>query len=527
MRVLASSNDVIPETSSVIISSAILPEVGPGKRAQHTRKPIGTAVYRWQMKYQEQQNELRDRLAGYSQRVRAAVAQGLTDLPKLSENLVAALLKELLGFRNIRNLNAAEKANFPGLDLADNEMHVGVQVTATSGLDKIKSTIATVLKHNLHERYPRVVVVVLSEKQSSYSQTALDTVCDGRLVFLANRDILDYRDLLRSAANVSPVSLQLALEAFRAYDSGVARTLDEGQFDPPTITETVSLNLVELYIPRTLYVADLLKPDDGVKGRVNRKSVRAQAETLGKKLPSGFEVNSGQLLTFTSLEGANPFEGLYDPGTITPLSPDEFAAVDEPNQRVLKSLLRLGLQQQVYAHGVRWMYEERLFCFVPEVEGTDVRDVVWKDKRQATRSVYVAMRGSEKYSWVTYRHFAFDVEFLWIDRLWYVLLRPDWYFSVGPPDYRKSPGAETLTSGLKRLENNQAIEQHFRFLCYWLRSIETGDLLASDPSAGRMSFGDGVTFDTHPCLDDSRWLPVKPDETESVEAATGLLLLSP
>jgi len=285
--------------------------------------------------------------------------------------------------------------------------------------------------------------------------------------------------------------------------------------------------LVELYLPKALYVADLIGTGEGAKRHANRKSVRARAETLGKKLPSGFEVHSSQLLTFTSLEGPNPYDGLYDQGTVTPLSPDEFAAVDEANQRVLKSLLRLALQQQVFTHKVQWMHEERLFCFMPLTGGTEVREVTWKDKKQASRTVYQPMKGSEKYAWVTYRHFAFDVEFLQIEQLWYALVRPDWYFSVGPSDFRKSPGAESLLSGLKKLENNQALEHHFRFLCYWLRSIETGDLLASESVAGRISFGDGVTFDTHPCLDDSRWLPTKLNNADTTDAGNGQLLFSP
>jgi hypothetical protein len=476
------------------------------------------------MNYQAQQNELRDRLAEFSRRIQAAVAQGLTDLPKLSENLVAALMKELLDFRSIRNLNAEEKTNFPGIDLADDERRIAVQVTATASLHKIKTTIATVLRHSLETQYPRVILFVLTEKQATYSQSALDTACAGRIEFLAGRDVLDYRDLLRAAATAHPVALQRALDAFRAYDTGVSDVIATCDFDPPVITEEALINLVELYLPKTLYVADLVNVTEVRRIRNQRKGLRGHASTLGRVLPSGYEVQTGQLLTFINLADSSPFNGLFDPGTLTPLSPAEFASVDDANNRVLKSLLRLTLQQQLYQQKVKWLHDERLFCFMPESEDALLREVRWKDQRQAKRTLYKPMPARNEYPWTTYRHFSFEVDFLELEGAWFALLRPDWYYSTGPSDFRKSPGAEVLSAGLKRLGNNQALHSHFRFLCHWLRSIETADLLACDASAGRLSFGEGVVLDGHRCLDDSRWTPLKTNDSPPDEHDNRLAL---
>jgi hypothetical protein len=140
------------------------------------------------MDYQNLQNQLRDRLSAFSRKVEAACAQGLTDLPKLSENLAAALLRELFGYRHLRNLNADGRRNFPALDLADDKLRIGVQVTATASLDKVKETLQIAIRHDLHKTYPRIVIFVLTQKQNSYSAASIGTVLADGFEFEAGRD---------------------------------------------------------------------------------------------------------------------------------------------------------------------------------------------------------------------------------------------------------------------------------------------------------------------------------------------------
>jgi hypothetical protein len=59
------------------------------------------------------QNLPRDRLSPFSAKVEAACAQNPTDLLNWSENLAAALLRELMGLRNLGNLNAGQRKNHP------------------------------------------------------------------------------------------------------------------------------------------------------------------------------------------------------------------------------------------------------------------------------------------------------------------------------------------------------------------------------------------------------------------------------
>lgn len=471
--------------------------------------------------YQSLQNDFRRRLAEFSRDVEAACAQGLTDLPKLSENLVAVFLMEFMEFRNLKNVNT-ERRNFPAIDLADDKLKVGVQVTATGSLEKIKSTLATAIRHGLHEKYSRIVVYVLTKKQDSYSDAAINEVTAGRISFDVRRDILDFQDLLAIAVNASPIAVRRALDALDAYQRGALEAFEEGEFDPPTVFEPVELNLIELYLPKTLYIADVIGSAPAGWQRNPRSHLRtlAQKDNRDRKLPSGYEVYEQQLVTFHNLEeGSNAFAGLYDRGTATPLSPDEFSGADMGRERLIKSLLRFTLQEQLYRHRVRWQHDAGVFFFLPESDGQLLREITWKDKKTASRTVVKYTPSKKDPSKGGYKHLAFAVDFLFVEGAWYMAIRPDWYFSTNP-DYRVSPISDALLKYIKREEANQSVEQHFRFLCRWLRVLDADDLFAfQHANEVHLSFGDPVTFTTHPCLDDARWLPSRKQAMPSLEDA--------
>ena len=92
------------------------------------------------------------------------------------------LLRETCGLQDLRNLNA-EKANFPGLDLADDTAGVAFQVTSERDLPKMLKTLKTSMAHGLHKRYRKIRVFVTSERQNRYKQSSIDAVTAGELAF--------------------------------------------------------------------------------------------------------------------------------------------------------------------------------------------------------------------------------------------------------------------------------------------------------------------------------------------------------
>ena len=159
-------------------------------------------------------------------------AMGLYDINKICENVLCGVFREIYGFKYLRNLNSEEKKNFPGIDLADDEVKVAIQVTSEKTLDKIKDSLTTIIKHNLHKKYDRVIFYILTVKQRSYSQVSVDKVTNGEIEFNISRDILDKTDLASMAAKAEPQNLQRAVKILVAYMQGSADGLAEKEFVP-------------------------------------------------------------------------------------------------------------------------------------------------------------------------------------------------------------------------------------------------------------------------------------------------------
>lgn len=133
-----------------------------------------------------------------------------------------------------------------------------MQVTATADIGKVKYTLEQFLSRDLHQRYDRLIVYVLTAKQGSYSQAAVDSVCKSKHKFSAGNDVWDYKELCTLAADAEPHKLQAALNHLKAYLRGVPVGLADEDIDPPlTPSESLTANLVELYFPSKLFIARL------------------------------------------------------------------------------------------------------------------------------------------------------------------------------------------------------------------------------------------------------------------------------
>lgn len=459
--------------------------------------------------------------------VEASAAMSQFDIHRASEGLVLGLLRELYGWPRLRNLNTEERTNFPGIDLADDEARVAVQVTGTPTLDKIKGTVSTFLTHGLDKRYDRLVIYVLTRKQGSYSQDAIDKVSLGRVNVSAHDDILDVRDVCAKASTVDPKTLANALEVLRSYmRGGVAAGLAEEDFDPPAFpVERAILNLIEVYFPARIYVADL-RDDVGSKAdrrpRNERKLIRTTLEELNLRVPSGYEVSSRQLITFHPLDDSQgPFARLIELGTVTPLVPSEFYGSNNDQERIFKSLLRFTLQQKLHRHRVRWFHDDGLFAFLPFDDKESLREETWTGHKKTSRRVFERKQNKNDPSKTFIcKHFAFATDFVLNDGRWYIALTPDWYFSYGD-DYRRSRYADESLKWLKRKEVNRTVTDHFRFLTSWLAALDQDDLFAlAAGGAPTLTFGEVLAFDNHPSLDDEAWLPLRDATGDDDEAAT-------
>ena len=473
------------------------------------------------MKFQQLLNDLRQELSELVVEIEGSSAMGHFDAHRIAEQVFLGVLRELLDLRSLRNLNETERANYPGIDLADDEAGVAVQITATPTLEKITDTLKTFAAHKLQSRYKRLIVYILTRKQATYSIKAIQTASDGVIEFLVDRDVLDFRNILSAAAGAEVRRVEAALEHLLLYKrGGVARGLAAEDLNPTSIkSERILLNAIQTFIPSMLYVADLLPEVRNKEGsrrpKQDRMAVREYLRPLGATAPSDYEVRSGQLLTFRSLEDPNPFEKTIDKGTITPIPPETYYSYDVDQERTFKSLLRFLLQQKLYRHRVRWLHEDGLFAFLPHDDADLLREERWSGTKGNTRTVYERkLNKKDENKTFVCKHFAFAVDFVLDNGLWLAVLAPDWYFSYGE-DYRRSRYADESLAWLKRHENNKTVLDHFRFLQAWLTTLDTEDLLTQeDPVPPTLSFGDSVALTDHPLIEDERWLPLKPLELE-------------
>ena len=464
------------------------------------------------MKHIELINQFLEELAKVSKEVESSVAMGHFDINKICENVFCGVFKELYGLKNLRNLNESEGKNFPGIDLADDKERVAIQVTSDGSLKKIKDSIKKFLKYNFNKKYDRIIFYILSRKQNRYSEDSINKICKNKIKFNIETDILDFTDLATKAANAPPAALKKTVDILISYSRGCDVGLAEQDFDPPEeSSEILTANLLELYFPDKLYIAELL-PEvlDGKRMRFQRNQVGAYVRNSNRSVPSDYVVSSGRLITFHNLtDQNNPFSFLIDEGTVEPFRPSDYYTIDEDHELVFKSLLRFCLQQKLYKHHVLWKHEERIFIFLPVNDFEHIRKITWTGQKKATRTVFERkFKDNEPKKVLSTRHFAFSLDFLTVENEWYVAIMPDWFFSYGE-DYLWSQFGDKLLSGLKRMEKNSSVFYQFRFLCSWLRDLDSDDLFSDNVAiVPHISFGKSLDLSGGRPLHEGMWVPL-------------------
>ena len=172
------------------------------------------------MKQTELINGFRENLSRLVVEIEISVAMNQLDINKICEDVICGLMRELYDFEALRNLNSEEKVNYPGIDLADDEARVAIQVTSEKSLKKVKDTLCKFIKYRLTEKYDRIIIYCLTRRQQSYSKGAISAVCGEEISFDASSDILDYKDIAAKAGKVAREKLQAAFDHISAYMDG-------------------------------------------------------------------------------------------------------------------------------------------------------------------------------------------------------------------------------------------------------------------------------------------------------------------
>jgi len=375
--------------------------------------------------------------------------------------------------------------------------------------------------HHLYEKYDRLIIYVLTERQRSYADTSHKNILRDKLKFDVKDDIWDYRNILAKTAHFD-ITKVLKVERILEANFGEGNLpLFLGPNDQ--LTESVCLNLLELSFPKTLYLANLANDDtqDSKRPKRRRKYKTYSPRDLVKKallqkqLRFGvdWEYHENKIITFHNLNDETlPITQIIDEGTVDRLSPEEFYGINENYEKVFKSLLGRCLQQKLYHQRVLWQHEDKLFIF-SDLDGAPIRSEQWYGQRESDRVVYERVMKTKKPSEVFYcKHLAFTTQYKRFVDSWYLLIKPEWFFSYD--GYKRSFYASDRIDWLKKQEDNSQVLNHLRFIVYFLTHDKPPELFVERRPYPFLSFGELVSFDSAPSLDDLEWNPAHPKDDE-------------
>lgn len=150
----------------------------------------GKWVLRMETKKEHYLRIICEKLAMYQSTISLRNSNRLFDINIAAEDFVCGLLNQVYGF-HLMNLNSKAK-NYPGIDLGDIDNGIAVQVTSDNSRKKVKNTLQTFLDYGYIANYRRLIIFVLGKKRNN--TPLFDS---GSLGFLAQRDILDFDDIVQ------------------------------------------------------------------------------------------------------------------------------------------------------------------------------------------------------------------------------------------------------------------------------------------------------------------------------------------
>lgn len=443
-----------------------------------------------------------------------------------AESFLIPVLNEVLGV-NLENLNATQKKNFPAVDLADFKNRVAVQVTATTGQDKISHTLQTFFEHNLQQQFDVLYIFIITHKKERYNEQKIQNQLSEGFSFNTNDHVMDKDNLLQQINNISATPrLEMLAKIFEHEFSDVQIEMRKQKFEYGYLTnepENLYPNLLPISLPEKLYVAKLNIDEDAITEKVNGYLTAAGKKAIKKLKPgklvkhalklhglrcNGWILHERNVYTFRDLEDSKePFRNIVDKGAIESIRCSEYFTQSDDAKNVFKHLLRNTLMDLAAKKEMEWFSESEVFRFANNQEMPNQKRLKWKGKNEATKTVIFEMTNKKMGHVICYRSLAFKPSFEEIEGSWFLVVNPSWSFT-NPYGYRTSRFESAYMAGIKRLENNSSVYNYFRFFGYHLNYQ---DLFTED--FPYMKINRPLELSFSPALDERTWKPAKFPET--------------
>jgi len=439
-----------------------------------------------------------------------------------AESFLIPILNETFGLE-LENLNATQKKNYPAIDLADFKNRVAFQITATSDLSKIESTIEKFLIYKLHKAFDVLYIYILTHRKDKYKEDKIIKLLKDSFAFNTADHVIDKDTLFQKINTISStLKLQTLAKLYEHEFSDTQIALRKKEYVGGYLNneaENLSPNLLGINFPDTLYKAELNIDEEKLLEELNEYLISIEKKPI-KKMRLGKSVkralrnhnnksvdwllHGNSFYTFKNLnDEKESFRKIIDKGTITPFDSKDFYESNEDNKKVFKHLLRNTLMELCSIRKIEWYGPQEIFRFSNNQKNPNQKKVKWKGKKESTKTVIFEMINKKESHIICFRSLAFKSSFLNIADHWFLVLNPTWSFT-NPGGYHTSRFESAYMSGLKRMENNNAVFNYFRFFGYYLSFV---DLFTVDYPYLKIKPHQSLPLS--PRLEEKTWRPVK------------------
>lgn len=272
-------------------------------------------------------------------------------------------------------------------------------------------------------------------------------------------------DLLDSSARARLAALTVAKQG-------------HGYYVPPLGGgEKAIVNMLPISLPEKIFVAQT---------RLSNREALAKMNKIRDGRRYDWMINETSLWTFSDPLRSS-VRGLIEPDQVEQIETNFLASHDARDQQYKFA----GLLRHTLAHDFRetlgWDRDKKQFYFLPKPHGI-ARQFQYLGARQKTKADVVSVyKKSKDEGHIDYvRHHSFIPHFERLAEQWYLVVSPSYFFTTDGT--RKLNYPETLLSGKKRLDNNNAVRGQ---VIMWHRLLsgksfeDTGQLLTSEAPVDR------------------------------------------
>ncbi len=269
-----------------------------------------------------------------------------------------------------------------------------------------------------------------------------------------------------------------------------------------TKAERLVSNLVEVDVPLAIYSAPTRQrgiPDLYEKQRATNLPVG-----------SDFVLANGRLYTWEPTAGT-ALAGMVDHDS-HPMPFAELGAGGPDDARLAVRLLGAALQHDLRAD-CRWNNTRRFLHFWPTRDLNERRIPSATGRERLVFKGY-GMRKDDPSRPAYFRHAALRAHFTRVLDDWYCELLPDYFYSED--GYKESRFADKYLAKMKRMERNAArLGETLMWANYLTQGDVAPDLFTVQPDR-ILDFGPLMRFDVDRGVTDKNWLPLRSEESESV-----------